>query len=71
LLQSQKRTDRTGKILIEPPRTVKQPKLKALEILSFENVFQRPSPIRVKIDPSPEDIVNRHTVLRTVLNAHL
>lgn len=40
-------------------------------MLSFENVFQRPSPIKVKVDPSPEDLKNKKSVLRSVLNAHL
>jgi hypothetical protein len=40
-------------------------------MLSFENVFQRPSPVRVRVDASPEDFVNKKTVLRTVINGHL
>ena len=40
-------------------------------MLSFENVFQRPSPVRVRVDASPEDFFNKKTVLRTVINGHL
>ncbi len=61
-----------SKPLIEPQiHTLKRPKLKALEMLSFANVFQRPSPIKVRVDPSPEDLKNKKSVLRSVLNAHL
>ena len=52
-------------------QTVKRPKLKALEMLSFENVFQRPSPVRVRVAASPEDFTNKKTVLRSVINGHL
>jgi hypothetical protein len=40
-------------------------------MLSFENIFQRRSPVRVQIEPSSEDYSNSKTVLRTVMNAHL
>ncbi len=40
-------------------------------MLSFENVFQRPSPVKVRVDASPDDFTNRKTVLRTVINGHL
>ena len=40
-------------------------------MLSFENVFQRRSPVRVQIQPSDEDYSNSKTVLRSVMNAHM
>lgn len=59
------------KSIIQPTRTLKQNKLKALELLSFENVFNRASPVRIKIEATEDDIANKQTVLRKVLNAHL
>lgn len=45
--------------------------MKALEMLSFENIFQRKSPVRVQIEPAEGDYTNSKTVLRSVLNAHM